>query len=114
MSYLLYDNDRANKRLCVVIKMKDWSFITNHGLVLLYILRNSQCTMRQMAAALDVTERTIKRVLEDLKEAGYVTWQKTGRGNIYEIQSTQRLKHELTREVMLGDLLSLLGGGSKY
>ena len=94
--------------------MKDWSFITNHGLVLLYILRNSQCTMRQMAAALDVTERTIKRVLEDLKEAGYVTWQKTGRGNIYEISSTRGLKHELTREVILADLLNLLGGKGKH
>ena len=90
--------------------MKDWSFITNHGLVLIYILRNCQCTMREMSAALNVTERTIKRILEDLKEAGYVTWQKTGKGNIYEIYSTRGLKHALTREVVLGDLLNLLGG----
>ena len=94
--------------------MKNWSFITNHGLVLLYILRNSQCTMREMAVALDVTERTIKRVLEDLKEAGYVTWEKTGKGNIYEINSTKGLKHELTREVVVGDLLNLLGGEGEH
>ena len=94
--------------------MKDWSFITNHGLVLLYILRNSQCTMREMAATLSVTERTIKRVLEDLKEAGYVTWKKTGKGNLYEINTARGLKHELTREVLLGDLLSLLGGEREH
>ena len=94
--------------------MKDWSFITNHGLVLLYILRDSQCTMREMSVALDVTERTIKRVLEDLKEAGYVTWEKTGKGNIYNINSTRGLKHELIREVVLGDLLNLLGGAGEY
>ena len=94
--------------------MKDWSFITNHGLVLLYILRNSQCTMREIATALDVTERTIKRILEDLKEAGYITWQKTGKGNLYEINTARGLKHELTREVLLGDLLSLLGGEREH
>jgi len=93
--------------------MKNWSFITNHGLVLLYILKNSQCTMREMAESLHVTERTIKRVLEDLKTSGYVNWQKTGKGNIYEINSTRELKHELTREVMVGDLLNLLGGEEK-
>jgi DNA-binding transcriptional regulator YhcF (GntR family) len=93
--------------------MKDWSFITKHGLVLLYMLRNSRCTMREMAAAIGVTERTIKRILEDLKEAGYITWQKTGKGNLYEIKSTRGLKHELTREVILGDLLNLLNGSTK-
>jgi predicted ArsR family transcriptional regulator len=94
--------------------MKDWSFITSHGLVLLYILRNAQCTMREMATALGVTERTIKRVLEDLKEGGYVTWEKTGKGNTYEINSTKGLKHELTREVVIGDLLNLLGGEGEH
>jgi DNA-binding transcriptional regulator YhcF (GntR family) len=94
--------------------MKDWSFITNHGLVLLYILRNAQCTMREMSVALDVTERTIKRVLEDLKEAGYVTWEKTGKGNIYKINSTKGLRHEFTREVVIGDLLNLLGGEGEH
>lgn len=94
--------------------MKDWSFITNHGLLLLYILKKSQCTMREMAASLGVTERTICRILEDLREAGYVTWQSSGKGNIYEINSTRGLKHELTREVVLGDLLNLLSGEVKY
>ena len=89
--------------------MKKWNFITNHGLVLLYISHNPQCTMRDMAAALGVTERSIQRVLKDLEAEGYVTWQSTGRGNIYEINHTRGLKHELTRDVIVGDLLNLLG-----
>ena len=94
-------------------EMKEWNFITIHGLVLLYISRNSQCTMREMAAAINVTERTIKRVLEDLDTAGYITWKRTGKGNIYELNSTKGLKHELTRDVMVGDLLKLLGHKKK-
>ena len=89
--------------------MKEWNLITVHGLVLLYISRHLQCTMREMAAAINVTERTIKRVLGDLDMAGYVTWKRTGKGNIYEMNSTKGLKHELARDVMVGDLLHLLG-----
>ena len=89
--------------------MKKWNFITNHGLVLSYISHNPQCTMRDMASALGVTERSIQRVLDDLEAEGYVTWERTGKGNIYEINYTRGLKHELTRDVLVGDLLDLLG-----
>ena len=88
--------------------MKKWNFITNHGLVLLYISHNPQCTMREMAAALGVTEKSIQRALEDLSSEGYVAWQRAGKGNIYEINHTQGLKHELTRDLVVGDLLNLL------
>jgi len=88
--------------------MREWNFITNHGLVLIYISRNPQCTMREMAAALNVTERSIQRVLRDLESERYVTWRRTGKGNIYEISHSRKLKHELTRDLVVGDLLNLL------
>ena len=52
--------------------MNKWNFITYQGLVLLYISQNPQCTMRDMATALKVTERTVQRALKDLEEAGYL------------------------------------------
>jgi DNA-binding MarR family transcriptional regulator len=88
--------------------MKKWNFITNHGLVLLYISHNPQCTMREMAATLGVTEKSIQRTLEDLASEGYLTWQRKGKGNIYEIIHTRELKHELTRDLVVGDLLNIL------
>ena len=93
--------------------MKKWNFITNHGLVLLYISHNPQCTMRDMAIALGITERSIQRVLKDLEAEGYITWQGTGKGNNYEINHTRELKHELTRDILVGDLLDLLGRKKK-
>ena len=93
--------------------MKEWNFITNHGLVILYMSRNPQCTMREMAAAISVTERTINRVLTDLEAEGYITWQRTGKGNVYEIDHTMGLKHELTRDVLVGNLVHILAGGQK-
>jgi CTP-dependent riboflavin kinase len=89
--------------------MKEWHFITNHGLVLLYISQNPQCTTRQIAFAINTTERTVHRVLEDLEKEGYINRQRTGRGNIYQIKHEHGLKHELTRDSVVGDLIRLLG-----
>jgi len=87
---------------------KDWTFITNHGLILLYISQHSQCTTREMAPTINATERTVHRVLIDLEKEGYITRQRTGKGNIYRINTEQSLKHELARDVLVGDLLDLL------
>jgi len=89
-------------------EMKEWTFITNHGLVLLFLSRNPQCTTREMASTINVTERTIHRVLIDLEKEGYITRQRAGKGNIYQINTEHGLKHELTRDLTVGDLLDLL------
>jgi CTP-dependent riboflavin kinase len=89
-------------------EMKDWDFITNHGLVLLYISQHPQCTTREMASTIKATERTVHRVLVDLEKEGYITRQRTGKGNIYQINRGYGLKHELTMDSVVGDLLDLL------
>ena len=88
---------------------KDWAFITNHGLILLYISQHPQCTTREMASTIKATERTVHRVLIDLEKDGYITRERTAKGNIYQINTEQSLKHELTKESVVGDLLDLLG-----
>jgi CTP-dependent riboflavin kinase len=88
---------------------KDWTFITNHGLILLYISQHPQCTTREMASTIQTTERTVHRVLIDLEKDGYITRERTAKGNIYQINSEQSLKHEITRDSVVGDLLNLIG-----
>jgi DNA-binding MarR family transcriptional regulator len=90
-------------------EMKDWNFITKHGLVLLYISQHPQCTTRQMASTISATERTVHRVLINLEKEGYITRQRTGKGNIYQINREHELKHELTKDSIVEDLLNLLG-----
>lgn len=92
---------------------KDWSFITSHGLVLLYILQNAQCTTREIASVVKVTERTVHRVLTDLEEEGYITRKRDAKGNIYQIDPRHSLKHQLTEGLVVGDLLDLLGSRIK-
>jgi CTP-dependent riboflavin kinase len=90
-------------------EMKDWNFITNHGLVLLYVSQHPQCTTRELASTINATERTVHRVLIDLEKEGYINRQRTGKGNIYQINRAHGLKHELTRDSVVGDLIKLLG-----
>ena len=87
----------------------EWNFITIHGLVMLYISRHPDSTKREMALALNVTERTISRVIDNLYSAGYIDWHREGRGNVYKINAGRELRHELTKETAVGDLLNLLG-----
>jgi CTP-dependent riboflavin kinase len=94
-------------------EMKDWNFITNHGLVLLYVSQHPQCTALDLASIIKSTERTVHRVLIDLEKEGYITRQRTGKGNIYQINREHGLKHELTRDSVVGDLIKLLGGKGK-
>jgi DNA-binding IclR family transcriptional regulator len=87
---------------------KVWTFITNHGLILLYISQHPQCTVREMALTVKATERTVHRILMDLESAGYINRVRTGRGNIYMINREHGLKHELTMDMVVGDLINLL------
>jgi predicted ArsR family transcriptional regulator len=68
--------------------------------------------MRDMANVLGITERSILRILGDLEEDGYISRQNTGKANVYRMKPKLKLKHELTKNVLVGDLMRLLSGGS--
>ena len=87
--------------------MKEWNFITNHGLVLLYISQKPESTTREIASTVNITERTVHRILVDLEEEGYITKTRTGRANIYEIDNHVALRNSLTRKSVVKDLLQL-------
>ena len=89
--------------------MADWSFLTNHARSLLYIAQNSEARLRDLAVALDVTERTAYGVVADLAEAGYVVKEKDGRRNRYHIQEHLPLPDSIGRERTVGEVLDLLG-----
>ena len=89
--------------------MREFTFITHHGLVLLYVSGHPQCTAREMALAINITERTVHRILDDLEARGYIKRQRTGKGSLYQTDPDLGLRHELTRDVAVGDLIKLLG-----
>lgn len=89
--------------------MVDWSFLTRHAHALLFIARQPDARIRDIAAALDVTERTAQGIVRDLADAGYVTKQRQGRRNRYHIQRDVPLREPIGRTAAVGNLLHLLG-----
>lgn len=61
------------------------NFITNHGAVALYLAAHPDHTMREVAQGMDITERTVARIISRLKETGYLMVEKNGHRNRYHI-----------------------------
>jgi hypothetical protein len=88
--------------------MADWSFLTNHARALLLIARDPAARLRDLAAGLNVTERTAYGIVADLTEAGYVVKEKDGRRNRYLIRADLPLRDSISRERTIGEVLELL------
>jgi hypothetical protein len=88
----------------------NWSFWTNHARVLLCIARDPGVRLRDIAATLDITERSAFGIVTDLTQAGYVIKQKDGRRNRYQIQAHLPLPEPTSREHTVGEILALLTG----
>ena len=91
--------------------MPEWTFITSHGLVLTHIARYPQTTAREIAQAIDLTERTVHKIITDLDTEGYVDKQRVGRNNVYRVCPHLGLRAETAdaEDVEVGDLLKVLG-----
>ena len=89
-------------------KMRVWSLITNHGLVLAAISRNPKKTIRQIGDDVGITERTAYGIVVDLEKAGYIKRTKVGTRNMYTINPDMPLVSRLS-DASVGDLLALFG-----
>ena len=90
--------------------MPSWSFLTNHARVLLCVAHDPGVRLRDIAASLDITERSAFGILSDLTEAGYVVKEKNGRRNRYRIQAHLPLPEPVGRERTVGEILAILTG----
>jgi MarR family len=87
-----------------------WTFLTSHARVLLLVAHDPGVRLRDIAASLDITERSAFGIITDLVEAGYVVKEKDGRRNRYHIQAHLPLPESTSRERTVGEVLALLTG----
>ena len=88
--------------------MGQWSLLTKHAYVLLCIAHDPDVRLRDIAAALDITERTAHGIVADLVDHGYMVKKRAGRRNRYQIVHRLTLRHPIGREHSLGELLAVL------
>ncbi len=89
---------------------KKWTFITNHAAVLTMLDREGVHTAREIAAALDITERTVMRIIKELEAEGYITKRKQGRVNLYKLNKDLPLRRNDQQAVQIRGLLQLISG----
>jgi DNA-binding Lrp family transcriptional regulator len=87
-------------------KVREWSLITNHGLVLAAISRDAKQTIRELGDSVGITERTAYGIVVDLEKAGYIKITKVGTRNTYEINPDMPLVSRLS-DASVGNLLAL-------
>ncbi len=90
--------------------MERWSFLTNHARVLLCIAHDPGARLRDIAASLDITDRSVYGIVTDLTTAGYVVKHRDGRRNLYQIQAHLPLPEPASKEPAIGEVLALLMG----
>ena len=93
--------------------MREWSFLTNHARALLFIAGDPEARLRDVADALDVTERTAYGIVTDLVAAGYVEKEKDGRRNRYRVQTHLPLPDAMVGDKTVGEVLDLLAGAKR-
>jgi DNA-binding MarR family transcriptional regulator len=82
-----------------------WTVFSNHGHVLIYVGHNPDARVRDVAAAVGITERTTQTILHDLDEAGYIKRTHTGRRVHYRILRSALLRHPIEARTSVGTIL---------
>jgi DNA-binding MarR family transcriptional regulator len=87
-----------------------WDFLTNHAHVLTCIADDPGIRLRDIAAAVGITERATHRILSELVEEGYVRRERQGRRNHYTVVTDRPMRHPLVQQREIGDLIEILTG----
>jgi DNA-binding MarR family transcriptional regulator len=87
-----------------------WSFLTNHARVLVCIAHDRGIRLREIGAAVGITERAAHRIVVELADAGYISRERNGRRNHYRIRSHLPVPDPVAQEQKIGDLLTILAG----
>jgi len=93
--------------------MSQWTFVTNHAVVLSFIARHPMITGHELALEVGISERAVRRIIAELQDGGYLTKKKKGRRIQYQVKHHIPLRHETQKDKTVGDLLKVLGAQRK-
>ena len=87
-----------------------WTFLTNHGHVLVCIAQNPDVRISEIADKVGIGERAAHRIVGDLVDGGYVARRKDGRRNTYTVDFSQPLRHPLEADHTVGEIFREITG----
>src|SRR5512137_337118 len=86
-----------------------WTFLSNHGHVLVCLARDPGVRVRDVAARVGISERAVLRILGELVTADYVRRTRKGRRNRYAVRADLPLRHPVEAHRCVGDLVTAVG-----
>jgi DNA-binding Lrp family transcriptional regulator len=86
--------------------LRQWTFLSNHGHVLVCLAANPNSRMRDVALSVGITERAVQKIVDDLEEAGVISRARAGRCNVYRLNVDAPLRHPLESHRSVGSLLA--------
>lgn len=88
--------------------LTDWTFLTNHAHVLFCIAQDPGTRLRDVADRVGITERAVQRIVAELADAGYITRQRQGRRNTYQVHDRLPLRHAIEHHRNIADLFRVI------
>ena len=88
---------------------RSWTFLSNHGHVLLSIAHDPEVRLRDIATRVGITERAVQLIVADLVAGHYIVREKVGRRNRYAIVSGRTFRHPAEQDAPLDALLEIFG-----
>lgn len=86
---------------------REWTFLSNHGHLLVHLHRNPDSRVREIAEVVGITERSTQAILADLEEAGYVEITRIGRRNHYTVNPKLKFRHPSEANKPISALLKI-------
>jgi DNA-binding MarR family transcriptional regulator len=86
---------------------REWTFLSNHGHVLVHLSRYPDSRVRDIADTVGITERSAQAILADLEESGYVTITRIGRRNSYKVHTGLKFRHPSEASKPISSLLKI-------
>ncbi len=86
-----------------------WYLVSSHGSVLFYVAIHPDCTIREMADELALTERTVWGIVGDLRREGMLNVRREGHRHHYTVNLDADFTHPVLKgmplRVVLGELI---------
>jgi hypothetical protein len=84
-----------------------WSLISHHGIVLFWLARMPNATLRRLSFLTGFTERTLYTIVRDLAGADMVIVTRVGRTKSYTLNRDAHFVHPLFSHVRIGTMLEV-------
>ncbi len=83
-----------------------WYLVSSHGSILFYIAVHPECTIREVAEEMSLTQRTVWGLIGDLRRAGMLHVRREGRRHHYTVNLDAPFKHPIVKGLTLRVVLA--------